>query len=268
MGLINFIKNRRKNKTVKLGLALGSGGAKGLAHLGALKVFEEEGLKFDIVTGTSIGSIVGAMYARGYSSTDIMQLLKTVSFGEVLRPVMVKMDMSNAQKVLDKLVGGLDIEELTLPYAAVATDVATGEEVVFKSGSVALAASASSSMPPFFKPVTVDGKQLMDGAFVNPVPASVAREMGAGFVVGVDLSAHKMESYEGVIEGDGEINPDLKARKKGYEHSDIMLKPDLRNFKATSIFKMDEMYDAGYEEAKSKMPAIKQLLKDAGYKFE
>ena len=129
MGFLSFIKNlfTKKSKPKKLGLALGSGGAKGFAHLGIIKAFEEEGIEFDVFAGTSIGSIVGAFTANGYSSTDIMQLIKQVDFGEIKNLTMIKMDTSGLFGVIDRFIGSIEIQELKKPFMAVATHLESGE---------------------------------------------------------------------------------------------------------------------------------------------
>ena len=169
----NFITRKRKN-TLRLGLALGSGGAKGMAHLGALKAFEEEGIRFDVVAGTSIGSIVGALYAKGYSSSDMVEIVQSLSVKEFSKNLRPRADMGFAEEFLSGYVEG-DISELPLPFAAWATDEETNEGVLLDSGSTARALTASSAMPPFFRAVEIGGKRLADGAFTNAIPADVAR---------------------------------------------------------------------------------------------
>ena len=114
-----WLFKRKKPQPIKIGLALGSGGAKGFAHLGALKAFEEFGVKFDIIAGTSIGSIVGAFYAEGYSSTDIFEMLKRVDFGEITNLFMLQMDTSGRLNVIDRELGSLDIEEIKKPFKCI-----------------------------------------------------------------------------------------------------------------------------------------------------
>jgi NTE family protein len=118
---------KKKPRKVKLGLALGSGGAKGFAELGVLRAFEENGIEFDIVSGTSIGSIIGAFYANGYTSTDIGELLKRVDIGDIKNVFMLKMDMDGLFNVIDKAIGSINIEELKKPFSTVAT--ASSEDV-------------------------------------------------------------------------------------------------------------------------------------------
>ena len=242
----------------KLGLALGSGGAKGYAELGALYAFEQNGIEFDVIAGTSIGSVIGAFYAAGYSSTDCLELLKSVDVSEIKNLFMIKMDTLKLFKVIDRTIGNLDIEELKEPFRAVATVLDTGEEYEFKSGSVATALCASSAYPPFFKPVVVDGKALIDGAFSNSVPADKVKEMGADYIVGIDLSSH-VKSGGGLL---SVIFPEFKGGadepwKKGYENADIMLHPDLAEYKPISFSAANKMFEIGYACANERMAEIK-----------
>ena len=263
MGFFSWLF-RRKPKKLKLGLALGSGGAKGFAELGAIRAFEENGISFDVVAGTSIGSILGAFYADGYSSTDMFELFKRINFGEIVTlPKVVNIDTSDLYKVIDKTIGSLDITELKKPYACVATNLDTGEEFVMQSGPVAQAVCASSCIPPFFKPVIIDGKRYIDGAFSNSVPADLVKQMGADFIVGIDLKDYEpnqnsllnklFPTYQGKI---------AEPWAKGYQYSDIILHPDLRGFSSSSFMSGDQMYDIGYKTAIEKIPEIKKMISD------
>lgn len=261
MGIINFFRNLRKPKKIKIGLALGSGGAKGFAELGAIRAFEDNGISFDCFAGTSIGSIIGAFLADGYSSTDIYELISSVNFSEITNLLMIKMDTSGMFRVIDRTIGSLDIEELKKPFACVATEINSGEERVFKKGNVAIALCASSSFPPFFKPVVIDNERFVDGAFSNSVPADLVREMGADYVIGIDLSDHQ-PAKNGIL---NRLFPTYKGKteqpwKKGYDYSDIMLKPDLTGYKAVSFRSGAEMFDIGYKTALDEIPTIKQNL--------
>lgn len=277
MGLINFLKRlRKKPPSLKIGLALGSGGAKGMAHLGAIKAFEEENIRFNMVAGTSIGSIIGAMYAKGYSATDMYELIKALCLKEYVKIVGKRMSLEPVENMLDDYLGDAEFSELKIPFACWATDENTNKGVLLNQGKVSRACTASSAMPPFFNGVNIGGKTLVDGAFTNAVPADVLKDMGAGFVIGIDLSASKYTGSGGFISSvldkipiklKVETLPDAKAR--GYDNSDVMLTPNLRYYKAIDISPVlwDRMYEEGYTEAKLKMPEIKALLNRAGYTF-
>ena len=177
----------------KIGLALGSGAARGWAHLGVIRVLERSGLAPDVVCGTSIGAVVGAAYAansldafeRWATSLDrrrIAGFLDIALRGGVIRARRVFEAMS--EEFPDRL-----IEETSVPFAAVATDLATGREVWLRSGSMHDALRASVALPGLISPMAVDGRWLVDGGLVNPVPVSVCRALGADFVIAVDLNS-------------------------------------------------------------------------------
>jgi len=264
---MNIFRKLFKKKKKTLGIALGSGGAKGMAHIGILRAFDEENISFDFVAGTSIGSVVGAMYAAGYSSASMVGYLKEVDLFALTNLVKYTIAGKTVESVFDDVVGGAAFEDLSLPYAAIAADLKTGEQVVIKSGKVSKAMRASSAVPPMLKPVEVGGRILVDGACVDSVPADVVKNMGADFVVGVNLSSDddtnvKMKTtLDEKYPGHGVKFCDRFTA--GRKFSDYILAPDLKNYSAGTISreKLEEMYEIGYELAKAKMPEIKALLK-------
>ena len=258
-----LFKIKKTPAEVKVGLALGSGGAKGFAELGAMRAFEENDIRFDCFAGTSIGSILGAFFADGYTSTDVRELLRGVDFNEIKNLFMINMSTAGLFGVIDRFIGSLTFEELKKPFKAVATNVDTGEEKVFDSGSVAQALCASSAMPPFFKPVVIGDKRYIDGAFVNSVPADEVKNMGADFIVGIDLSDHAVKPA-GLL---ARIFPTYQSKVKepwkiGYDQSDVMIHPDLTGYKAISFGAMHEMYDIGYNAAMLKVPEILKRIEE------
>ena len=185
-----------KNKRVlpgKVGLALGSGSARGWAHIGVIKALAEAGVHVDYVAGASIGALVGAVYASGNinSLEDVVLQLdwkKIVYFFDVVFPKSGLIDGNKVADFIRSYVGKRNIEDLPIPFCAVSTDLATGNEVVIKEGDIIEAVRASISVPGIFTPFKKDDMTLVDGGLVNPVPVSAAREMGADFVIAVDLN--------------------------------------------------------------------------------
>lgn len=184
----------------RVGLALGSGSARGWAHIGVLQVLRDEGVPLDMVCGASIGALVGAAYAAG----ELERFAGwTQSLG--LREVFGFMDFNLAGGMLkgEKLIAfwrrnfaDFDIESSPLPFGAVATDLHSGAEVWLREGSIADAVRASIALPGLFTPVVgADGRLLVDGGLVNPVPTSLARAMGADIVIGVDLNADILQRH-------------------------------------------------------------------------
>ena len=177
----------------KLGLALGSGGARGSAHVGVLYVLEENGIRPDVIAGASMGAEVGGAYAAGVSVEELEALWRTTHVGRVMRTLLPTIPWagwsSGAEVVrfVRRLVGDVQIEDLPLPFAAVATDLSSGLPHPITKGSLATAIRASLSIPGLFTPVWLDGRLLVDGGVSNPVPVDVARSLGADVVIGVDV---------------------------------------------------------------------------------
>ena len=199
-----------------LGLVLGGGAAKGWAHIGVLRALEEAGIRPDIVTGTSIGAVVGGCYlageldrleefARGLTKRRLLGLLDVSFSGKSL--------ISGARlgKLLRRYLDNVEIEDLDRPFMAVATELSTGHEIWLRKGHLVTAMQASYALPGIFNPVNVNGRHLVDGALVNPVPVTLARAMGARIVIAVNLSS---DSF-----GRGSIIPNA------HEESDDRIKP-------------------------------------------
>ncbi len=279
MGFFARIKSLFRKKPPVLGLALGSGGAKGMAHLGILKAFEEEGITFGVITGASIGSIVGALLAKGFTSADMTGIVENLNRKEFARNLRPFADLSFLETYLGQYLEG-NIEDLPIPFAAWATDGETNNGVLLDRGKTARALTASAAIPPFFRGVEWEGRKLYDGAFSNAVPADVCRNMGADLVIGVDLAAFlKPEAEKGAISrligsaigalgALSQVRYTEDARTRGYDAADIMLRPDLHDYTATDVNQtaMDAMYEIGYREARAHMAEIKAAIQAAGKK--
>ncbi len=251
------------NREIKRGLALGSGGIKGMAHIGALEVFYEEGIIFDVVAGTSVGSLVGALYARGYAPKEIIDL-KDELFA-FCKADFVATPFGGLVKAMRKIFGGATFDDLKKPFAAVATDADTGEEVVISEGDLATAVAASCAVPPVFRHVARDGRNLVDGAFVNYVPSDAAKKLGAEKVVAINLG--KGNDYNGKIKSaldrtyprNGVIY--CNRSKRYYDCSDVFIEPELTGAKAMGLKGLGKIYEAGYVAAAEKITEIKKILK-------
>lgn len=178
----------------KLGYALGGGAARGLFHIGVLSVLEEYGVAPDIIAGTSMGSIIGALYASGLKTSDLKQIACSIDWKQVIRltdiVALPKRGLIQGKRivaVLKSILGETGFSQLKYKYAAVAADLYTGQQVVFTEGSLIDAIRASISIPGIFTPVYCEGRYLVDGGLVNVVPVSVCRDLGADFVIGVNV---------------------------------------------------------------------------------
>lgn len=177
----------------RIGLVLGSGGARGSAHVGVLKVLEENGIRPDIIVGTSMGAKVGGAYAAGVKVEDLAAIWRSMNSGKVAKTLLPTVPWSGwssgrrLQRTIRQLVGEVMIEDLPLTYAAVATDLESGLPYTITEGSLAEAMRASLSVPGLFTPVWIDGHLLIDGGVTDPLPVDVARRLGADLVIAVDV---------------------------------------------------------------------------------
>ena len=282
-----------------IGLALGGGGARGLAHLGVLKVLEEEGINIGCIAGTSMGAIVGAMYAQKPDADALIKTFRDFLFTQnyeslglkyvvpeseqnatflqhIARVVAKRVAISIAQSrtallkverlsnAISYLMGEGRIQDTEIPFGAVATDLNTMESVFIQEGSIKQAVLLSSSIPGFIPPNS-DGKQLItDGGVSDPVPVEFVRKMGADIIIGVCVGIKKISPLK---------NPnviDIIARThsiRGYHltkfllnEADIALHPDVRNAHWSEFLKIDEFIDAGIRETRSKLPQIRKII--------
>ena len=261
--ILHKTENTRKLK-FKLGLALSGGGTRGFAHIGVLKALEEERIKFDCVAGTSVGSLIGAMYCAGVSVEQMIEEAKRVTRREIISRFWINSDSAKIANVANRLLNDKTFDELSTPFCAVAVDIVNGQEVWLNEGNVGKAISASCAVPALFKPVEIDGRVLVDGGLLNNMPADVCRTMGAEIVIGVDLNHHRGEGT-----ASRRITNTLIAcwnivskstMYKGLHNSDVVIEPELKEYDRTSLNNIDEMVEEGYRAAKEKMAEIKEVL--------
>ncbi len=186
-----------------IGLALGGGAARGCAHVGVLRAFQEKGIALSCVAGTSIGAMIGAVYASGgldHLEALLLELdpLHLLAYFDVVFPHSGLVDGRKVTELLREILGDRSFKDLSMPFAAVATDIRDGREVVMSSGDVIDAVRASIAVPGVFTPLMSGEAVLVDGGLVNPVPVNVVRSLGADFVVAVDLNRYVVESKQDV----------------------------------------------------------------------
>ncbi len=182
---------RPKAPPPKIGLALGGGAARGFAHVGVIKALEAQGIVPDLVVGTSAGSFVGALYASGMSGFELQKLalgMEESALTDWSLPDRGVLKGEALQDFVNKILQNRPMERLAKPFGAVATELSQGERVVFRTGNTGMAVRASSTVPGVFKPVTIGGKEYVDGGLTSPVPVQAARAMGADFVIAVDIA--------------------------------------------------------------------------------
>ncbi|MCK9285292.1 MAG: patatin-like phospholipase family protein [Rhodocyclaceae bacterium] len=182
---------------LKIGLALGGGAARGFAHVGVIKALEAQGIVPDIVVGTSAGAVVGALYAAGLSGFELQKVALEMDerqVGDWSLPDRGVFKGEALQNFVNKAVGQRPLEKLPRAFVAVATDLKSGEPVIFRSGNTGMAVRASASVPGVFQPVNIGGRDYVDGGLVSPLPIHIARRLGANFVIAVDISAKPQDA--------------------------------------------------------------------------
>lgn len=251
---------------LKIGLALGGGAAKGYAHIGVIKMLEASGIHPDVVAGTSAGSVVGALYASGM---DAFQLQETAFGLDETRIRDVRLFSGGLvqgkalQDYVNQLVHNQPIERLKLPFAAVATELETGQRTVFVSGNTGQAVRASSSVPGVFEPVEIRGRHYVDGGVVSPIPVDAARQLGADFVIAVDISARPDgKNPQGMmnIMGQSITIMGRTLAKQEIARADVVIHPDLGDIGATDFEQKDEAILAGEKAALAAIPEIRAKL--------
>jgi len=194
--------NIEPNRNIRLGLALSGGGARGLAHIGAIKALERAGIPIDCLTGSSMGGVIAAAYACGLSPDELEQearsITRTRQFLRLADPGIPNAGLLRGQRLqeyFENRLGKRTFAELERPLALMAVDLNSRQEVVFQEGSIALALRATTALPGLFMPLEWEGMRLVDGGLLNDLPVDVARKMGAQIVVAVDVNPHPEDVY-------------------------------------------------------------------------
>jgi NTE family protein len=267
---------------MEVGLALGAGAAKGFAHIGVLRVLEDNAVPVDYVAGCSIGAIVGALYAAGWSLPDIEKSLKGADRKITRWTIPFRSIWSDAglKEILQEPGPTVRFRDLDIPFATVATDIATGREVVLRKGLVWKAVQASVSIPGIFPSVSISGRHLVDGGLVNPVPSQTVREMGANIVVAVDLMspAGRITEDPGSLGESGRAAatkvPNLlemlwrsteimqeEVTARSAATADVTIEPKLGRVRWGDFSRRGQDFiAAGEEAAREKLPELRRLL--------
>ena len=295
---------KEKTERKKVAVVLCGGGAMGTIHIGALKVLEEAGMPIDMVTGTSMGSIIGGMYAVGYNATDIEDIVNSMDWGDILRDRLSMrnqtLDERERQNIYlfdyrlfldsskDTLAGGfirgtnvektlrhylrqpedIDFKSLPRPFGCIATDLVTDSEVVLDHGSLAKSIRASMAVPGVFAPVRMDPYILVDGGTKNNFPADLARKMGADIVIGVLTDLGLNEDYystKDILERS--VGADIHNRSlENMKYCDLVIRVPVRGYSAAHFYRsaIKNLIKRGEDATRAQMDAIMQLKKQAG----
>jgi len=265
----------------RVGLALSSGAARGLAHIGVLAALEKKGIPIDMIAGTSIGAIVGAFYAAGKDIDQIKEAVTALnrpqlaSLADFTIPTSGFIKGKRLTRWLKSVIGSVNFEDLEIPFACAATDINTGEGVVIKQDSVAEAVRASASMPIIFTPSKWQGKYLVDGGLVDPIPVRVLREMGADLVIAVNVVPYIGDKIQ-KADADGLKRlkePNMisvlirmmyiigyQAALAGLREADVVIAPNVANIRPDNFNRARECILQGERATQRAIPKIKMAL--------
>jgi len=270
--LVSPVATAKPPRKLIIALALGGGAARGFAHVGVIKVLESQGIVPDIVVGTSAGSLVGALYAagnNGFALQKMAQEMDEASISDWSVPFFSKVSGvlkgEGVQNYVNRAVNNVPIEKFKLTFGAVATDLKTGQPILFRRGNAGVAVRASSAVPGVFQSVRIGERNYVDGGLVAPVPVSFAREMGADFVIAVNISAQPEEQASSssvevmlltfAIMGQSINSYELKG-------ADVVIQPKLGGMKGSDFAGRNVAILAGEQAAMKAIAEIKQKLKE------
>lgn len=258
----------RKKRRRKIGLALSGGGGRGIAHIGVFAVLMEAGLVPDCVAGTSAGAAAGVLFCRGWSPEQMLRLVRGLSLLHLGRPRLRRLgllDGTRFEELIRELIGDPSFADLSIPLAVVACDLLTGERVVLRQGPLAPAVRASCSIPGIFTPVEREGRLLVDGGLMDHLPVSVAREMGADYVIAVDVHppvppGRRPRNLFDVVIASYQIMTRNNIVPGG--EPECLIRPDTARFDWLRFGSQAEaLYQAGRQAAQEALPG---LLADLG----
>ena len=253
-------------KKKKVALALGGGSARGVAHIGVLKVLEREKIPIDMIVGTSMGAMIGAAYAAGIPTSAMEALAYPFTINRLLDPTIPTMGLLAGEKlegVIRELIDNRSFADCKIPFAAVTTNIETGEEVILQSGDMVKAIRASSSWPGIVNPVKIDGKLLVDGGIKNSVPANIARSLGADYVIAVDVGFCIKEGpvkniFQMILQAFQITGEELNKHQS--IHADFVIKVDLGHIDQVAFDRGREAVQKGMEAAEKALPHLKKKL--------
>ena len=255
-------------KPAKIAVVLGAGASKGFSHIGVLKVLEAQKVPIHMIVGTSAGSLVGSLYASGKTAFELQGIAMKMESDNIIDYdwKLWKGGLIKGEKIenfINENVHHSPIEKLKIRYYAVATDAATGEEVVFSRGNTGMAVHASCSVPGVFQPLKIGSATYIDGAVVSPVAVDVARRNGADIVIAVDISGGMRNTVPNGIMDTMEKSIDIMyARIAEYQikNADIVIRPKMKSIGATDLDKFNEAIFEGEKAATAKIPEIKMMM--------
>ena len=261
---------KAERREIRLGLALGGGAARGFAHLGVIQVLEEAGLRPSYVVGTSAGSMVAALYASGKSTAELSRLAETMQEADItdwMLPILNRGALRGEAlaKYVNTQVGGRTLEQMKIPLGIVATDLGSGESITFRRGNTGAAVRASSAVPAVFQPVRIGEREYVDGGLVSPVPVRQTRDMGANFVIAVDISSDpegnpSADTFQILMQTFTIMGKSINTL--ALKDADFIVRPALSGVKSADFGARMRSIEAGRVAMRALLPSLKAQLAD------
>lgn len=250
-------------KPGRIGLAVGGGAARGVAHVGVLEILEREGIRPDVVAGTSVGALVGAFMCAGFSAAEMAFVTEHIGWFKLLRLKVPGRGLCTFEKMgemIVELLGDITFADLKIPFSVVATDVDNGEMVTISEGPLAPAVMASCAVPGLIEPVQIGDRWLCDGGIINNTPVSTARQMGADYVIGIDIFEPHFDRHNplGMVLTAVEVL--INGAGRGLDEADCLIKPDLAGISFISFWRKERLIQKGMEAAVQVLPGLRQAL--------
>jgi NTE family protein len=251
---------------IRIGIALGGGAAKGFAHIGVIKMLEANGIRPEVVSGTSAGSVVGALYASGMDAFEMQQHAVALDEARIRDVTLFNGGLIRGQKLQDyvnEMVGRRPFEKMRMPFAVVSTRLETGDRTVFVRGNVGQAVRASCSIPGVFEPVKIGDYRYVDGGVVSPVPVDAARQLGADFVIAVDISTRTTgETPKNML---GVVNQSItimgqKLGEQELARADIVIRPRVNDIGPAAFEQRNHAILQGEKAALAALPLIRAKI--------
>jgi NTE family protein len=259
-----------ERREVKLGLALGGGAARGFAHVGVIQVLEEAGLSPSYVVGTSAGSLVAALYASGKTPAELTKVAETMQEADItdwMLPILNRGALRGEAlaKYVNTLVGGRNLEQMKMPVGIVATDLGSGEVITFRRGNTGTAVRASSAVPGVFQPVRIGDREYVDGGLVAPVPVRQTLEIGANFVIAVDISSDPDgnpagDTFQILLQTFTIMGKSINTL--ALKEANVVVRPALSGVKSADFGARMRSIEAGRVAMQAMLPTLKAKLAD------
>ena len=250
----------------KIGLVLGAGASKGFAHIGVLKVLEANKIPIHLIVGTSVGSFAGSLYASGYDAFELQKLSFSIERTDIVDLILPDNGFIKGEKLeeyINKMVKNTPLERLKIPFYAVATDIQSGEEVIFGTGNTGTAVRASCSVPGVFRPVKIGDRMYVDGGVVSPVAVDAARKYGADVVIAVDISSSvdspkPQGTIDTILQSINIMYSKLSANQLA--KADVVINPKVAHISSSDFSKRHEAVLEGEKAALEALPKVKEII--------